>query len=166
MRLSPHKWIKISSGVAKWQIFKKYFLETFLFWIYFHFVVIIMISQCNDTIFALYKIKKYIIKLSTWIKGYQNMQMNYFFFVNFTCKTKESQSQCLCLIFLMLTLKRVLFCVCHIHRHMISQPLYSVSFWDMSICRCWGTEVAKGFFPCVARLWNSIATCIFASFEL
>ena len=51
-----------------------------------------------------------------------------FFFVNFTCKTKESQSQRLCLTFLMLTLKKVLFCVCHIHMHMISQPLYSVSF--------------------------------------
>ena len=56
------------------------------------------------------------------------MYVNYFF-INFTCKTKESQ--CLCLIFLILTLKK--FC------------------FDIGVT-CWGTEVASSFFPCIARL--------------
>ena len=38
---------------------------------YFHFVIILMIiSQCSDIIFALYKIPKSIIKLSIYMSGF------------------------------------------------------------------------------------------------
>ena len=43
-------------------------LRNFFFWMYFHFVIILMIiSQCNDIIFALHKLTKSIIKLSIYM---------------------------------------------------------------------------------------------------
>ena len=92
------------------------------------------------------------------------MYVNYFF-MNFTCKTKESQ--CFCLSFLMLTLKKFYF-VRHLHAHDFSTPVLSLSFWEVNICKtCWGTEVVNSFFPCIARLWNSVpAYCFPLSYNL
>ena len=90
------------------------------------------------------------------------MHVNYFF-INFTCKTKESQ--CFCLISLMLANnEKVLFCV----PHHFSTSVNSLSFWDVSIYKtCWRTEVANSFFPCIARLWNSVpAYCFPLSYNL
>ena len=49
-----------------------------------------------------------------------------------------------------------------------STPARSLSFWDVNICKtCWGTEVANSFFPCIARLWNSVpAYCFPLSYNL
>ena len=93
------------------------------------------------------------------------MHVNYFF-INFPCKTKESQ--CFCFIFLNVNIEKVLFCPCHMHAHDFSTPLHSLLFWDVNICKtCYGTEVANSFFPCIARLWNSVpAYCFPSSYNL
>ena len=93
------------------------------------------------------------------------MHVNYFF-INFPCKTKESQ--CFCFIFLNVNIEKVLFCPCHMHAHDFSSLVRSLSFWDVNICKtCYGTEVANSFFPCIARLWNSVpAYCFPLSYNL
>ena len=93
------------------------------------------------------------------------MHVNYFF-INFLCKTKESQ--CFCFIFLNVNIEKVLFCPCHMHAHDFSSLVRSLSFWDVNICKtCYGTEVANSFFPCIARLWNSVpAYCFPLSYNL
>ena len=97
------------------------------------------------------------------ISCYQNMHVNYFFII-FTLKIKESQ--CFCLIFLMLTLKKFYF-VYVICMHVISQPLYIVCPSEMWTFASWGTEVANSFFPCMARLRNSVpAYCFPLSYNL
>ena len=91
------------------------------------------------------------------------MHVNYFFII-FTLKIKESQ--CFCLIFLMLTLKKFYF-VYVICMHVISQPLYIVCPSEMWTFASWGTEVANSFFPCMARLRNSVpAYCFPLSYNL
>ena len=132
---------------------------------YFHFGIILMIiSQCSDIIFALCKITKSIIKLSIYVSCYQNMHVSYFF-INFTGKTKESQ--CFCLIFFNVNIEKVLFCVCHMDAHDFSTPVHILSFWDVNICKtCCGT-VSNSFFTCIARLWNSVpAYCFPLSYNL
>ena len=58
----------------------------------------------------------------------------------------------------MLKLKKFYF-VCHMHAHDFPTPVHSLSFWDVNICyTCWGTEVDNNFFPCIARLENSVHT--------
>ena len=54
------------------------------------------------------------------------------------------------------------------HAHDFWTPVHSLSFWDVNICKtCWGTEVANSFFPCIARLWNSVpAYCFPLSYNL
>ena len=93
------------------------------------------------------------------------MHVNYFF-INFLCKTKESQ--CFCFIYLNVNIEKVLFCPCHMHAHDFSSLVRSLSFWDVNICKtCYGTEVANSFFPCIARLWNSVpAYCSPSSYNL
>ena len=93
------------------------------------------------------------------------MHVNYFF-INFTCKTKESQ--CFWLNFFNVNIEKVIFCVCHMHAHDFSTPAHSLSFWDVNICKtCWGAEVANSFFTCIARLWNSVpADCFPLSYNL
>ena len=47
--------------------------------------------------------------------------------------------------------------------YMISQPLYILSFWDVSICKkCWG-RVQK---LSIARLWNSVPAYCFFCYNL
>ena len=93
------------------------------------------------------------------------MHVNYFF-IDFTCKTKESQ--CFCFIFFNVNIEKVLFCVFHMHAHDFSTPAHSFSFWDVNICKtCWDTEVANSFFPCIVTLWNSVpAYCFPLSYNL
>ena len=59
-------------------------------------------------------------------------------------------------------IEKVLFCVCHMHAHDFSTPVYSLSFWDVNICKtCWATEVANSFFSCIARFWNYVPAYFF-----
>ena len=70
--------------------------------------------------------------------------------------------------FFNVNIEKVISCVCHMHAHDFSTPVHSLSFWDVNICKtCWGTEVANSFFPCIARLWNSVpAYCFPLSYNL
>ena len=54
------------------------------------------------------------------------------------------------------------------HAHDLSTPVHSLSFWDVNICKTsWGTEVVNSFFPCIARLWNSVpAYCFLLSMHI
>ena len=66
------------------------------------------------------------------------------------------------LYFFNVNIEKVLSCVCHMHTHDFSTPVHSSSFWDVNIFKtCWGTEVANKFFPCIARLWNSLTAYFF-----
>ena len=75
-------------------------------------------------------------------------------------KTKESQCN--------VNIEKVLFCVCHMHAHDFSTPVHSLSFWYLNICKTgWRTEFPNIFFPCIARLWNSVpAYCFPLSYNL
>ena len=54
------------------------------------------------------------------------------------------------------------------HAHDFSTPVHSLSFRDVNMCKTsWGTEVSNRFFPCIARLWNSVpAYCFPLSYNL
>ena len=54
------------------------------------------------------------------------------------------------------------------HAHDFSTPVHCLSFWDVNICKTsWGTEVVNSFFPCIARLWNSVpAYCFLLSMHI
>ena len=70
--------------------------------------------------------------------------------------------------FFNVNIEEVLFCVCHMHGHDFPTSVHSLSFWDVNIWKTsWGTEVANSFFPCLARLWNSVpAYCSPLSYNL
>ena len=72
------------------------------------------------------------------------------------------------LSFFNVNIKNVLFCVCHMHAHDFSNPVHSLSIWDVNIWKTsWGTEVGNSFFPCIARLWNPVpAYCFSLSYNL
>ena len=65
-------------------------------------------------------------------------------------------------------IEKVLFCVCHMHKHASSTTVHGLSFWDVNICKtCWGKEVANSFFPCITKLRNSLpAYCFPLSYNL
>ena len=70
--------------------------------------------------------------------------------------------------FFNVSINKVLFCVCHMHIYDFSTPVHSLSLWDVNIWKTsWSTEVANSFFPCIARLWNSVpAYCFPLSYNL
>ena len=64
--------------------------------------------------------------------------------------------------FFNVNIEKVLFCVCHMHAHDFSTPVHSLSFWYLNICKTgWRTEFPNIFFPCIARLWNSVPAYCF-----
>ena len=119
-----------------------------------------IISQCSDIIFALHKIAKSVIKLSIYM---------YIILPEYACELFfyklhiENQGKSMFLLNLFnVNIEKVLSCVCHMHAHDVSTPVHSSSFWNVNICKkYWGTEVANSFFPCIARLWNSVTAYYF-----
>ena len=95
---------------------------------YFHFVIILMIiSQCSDIIFVLYKTTKPIIKLSIYM--YIIMLIEYACELFFYKLPMQNYRESVFLLnFLNVNIEKNLFSPCHMHAHDFSTPVHNLSF--------------------------------------
>ena len=94
---------------------------------YFHFVIILtIISQCSDIIFAFYKITESIIKFSIYM---------YIILPEYACELSfyklhiENRGKSVFLLNIFnANIEKVLSSVCHMHAHDFSTPVHSSYF--------------------------------------